>query len=289
MNLEIAIVGVPALPVFKPELSAEIISEKESALAESALIGRVSNRAENDSANNARKLLREISGGLDRQRKKITEPFVEMQRLLIRIVEPHLDELKREDGRLELLVKEFTLAEQRRVREEQEVQEREIRRIESEKQAELLRIAREQAEAERKAHEAAIAAQKLIDEARNKKQRKAAEAAAAESRRLSLAAEESARQQTQIVTDQAELATQIESKPVEITRSAGQVVRRVWKISQINDFQLVRARPDLVRKIEWDKNAITEELNRGVKLPGVTAEEDIKIGTRGKTYKTIDV
>lgn len=292
MRLEVAIIGAPALPVFQPSLSAEAIAEKDNALATSALIGKVTNREENDAANNARKGLREISGLLDRQRKKLTEPFVEAQRLLIRIVEPHIDELKREDGRLELLVKDFALAEQRRIREEQEAQQRELARIEAERQAELRRIQEEQERKEREAREAREAAERAASEARSKKEREAAAKALQEAeakRKEAEAAAALAAQEAQLVNEQANLSARIESKPVEITRSAGQTTKKVWKITQINDFQLVRARPDLVRKIEWDIVAIKQLLADGVKLPGVTAEEDLSVGVRGRATRTVDV
>ena len=292
MNLDVLIVGTPAVPVFEPTLSADAIAAKEDALATSALIGKVTNRAENDAANNARKSLREVSGALDRQRKKMTDPFVEAQRLLIRTVEPHIDELKQEDARLELLVKDFTLAEQRRIREEQEAQQRELDRIERERQSELRRIQLEQERVERAAREAREAAERAAREATNKAQREAAAKAQQEAEAKRKEAEASAAlaaQQTQIVNERADLDARIESKPVEITRAHGQTNRKVWKITQINDFQLVRARPDLVRKIEWDMLAIKQLLADGVKLPGVTAEEDLSIGVRGKATKTIDV
>ena len=185
MNTSVILIGAPILPAFQPNLSPEAIAEKENALASSALIGKVTNRAENDAANNARKALKEVSSAIDKARKKLTEPFVEAQRALIRAAEPHIDELNQEDARLQLLIKDFTLAEQKRIREEQEAQARELARIEAERQAELLRIAREQAakeaalererlEAERKEREAAEAIERQAREATNKKQREAA-------------------------------------------------------------------------------------------------------------------
>jgi len=305
------LIGAPILPAFQPNLSPEAIAEKENALASSALIGKVTNRAENDEANNARKTLKEVSSAIDKARKKLTEPFVEAQRALIRAAEPHIDELNQEDARLQLLIKDFTLVEQKRIREEQEAQAREIARIEAERQAELLRIAREQAakeaalererlEAERKEREATEAIERQAREATNKKQREAAEKARIEAvQRAEAARIERERQQAELqaraqadalaASERAAEAARIESKPVEITRSVGQVVKKVWKITQINDFQLLKARPDFVRKIEWDMVAIKAALDAGDKLPGVTAEQDISVGARGRAQRTIDI
>lgn len=308
----LSIIGVPALPAFVPNLSPEAIAEKDSALSKSAGIGKVTNRAENDAANNARKQLREISLGLDKQRKKFTDQFVEAQRACIRAVEPHIEELKQEDARLELLVKDFTLAEQKRIREEQEAQERELRRIEEQKQAEILRIAREQAAAEEKLRqereaaerverEAREAAARLASEATTKKQREAAEVQRIEAeQRAEIRRAEQQRQQEELqrkasaeaaaAAERAAEATRIESRTIEITRSVGQVTKKEWVIDQINDFQLLKARPDLVRKIEWDTRALKQALaDSNGKIQGVTAHEDIQVGVRGKSRQTIDV
>lgn len=320
--------ATPVLPAFAPNLTPEAIAEKDAALAGSALIGKVANREQNDLATEARKRLKSLSRGLDKRRKELTEPFVEIQRALIRSVEPHIQELDREDGRLENLMKDFKLAEDRRIREEQEAQQRELERIERERQAELDRIRREaevaeaarqaeirksqeeQARKEREAREAREAAERAAREATNKKQReeaaRQAEAAEAARKEADKAAAEAAAKFTQNqelskaaqvqetaalerVNENADARAQVESKPVEITRSAGQVVKKKWKITQINDALLFRSHPYLAREVKWDRLQITELLNSGVKLPGVTAEEDFDINIRGRTQRTIEV
>lgn len=234
----VLIAALPPLPLIENTVTVEAIAEKENALAASALIGKVENREQNDAATEARKRIKGLAGDFDRERKRITDPLVEMQRIFIRTVEPHIDELKREDGRLELLQKDFALAEQRRVREEQAAQQRELERIEAERKAALATATPEQAV---------------------------------------------------IINENADLKSRIEAKPVEVTRSRGQTNRKVWKITQINDFQLMKVRPDLIRKIEWDVVGIKQILDAGQTLPGVTAEEDLKISTRGNAKPLIDV
>lgn len=238
----VLIAALPPLPLIENTVTVEAIAEKENALAASALIGKVENREQNDAATEARKRIKGLAGDFDRERKRITDPLVEMQRTFIRTVEPHIDELKREDGRLELLQKEFALAEQRRVREEQLAQQRELQRIEADRQKALANATPEQA---------AVL--------------------------------------TEVINENAALKSRIESKPVEVTRSRGQTNRKFWRITQINDFQLLKARPDLVRKIEWDVVGIKQILDAGQTLPGVTAEEDLKISTRGNAKPLIDV
>jgi hypothetical protein len=273
-------------------LTPAAIAQKESALANSALIGRVTNAAENKTAIEAMKSLKSLSSQFERERKELTEPLLEAQRYLKRAVDTERDELDREFGRLECLAKDFAMEEQRRIREEQEAQLRELARIEAEKQAELKRIADEQARVDREAREAREAAERAAREATNAEERKMAEAAriaAEEQSRKAHATAAQAAMLTQTVTDNADLRSRIESKPVEPQRAYGQSNRKVWKITQINDFQLMKARPDLIRKIEWDVLAIKQILNEGGKLPGVTAEEDLKVSVRGTATKTIEV
>ena len=291
--MEISLIGQLA-PAILPAsiLTLAAIAQKNSALANSALIGKVTNAAENKTAIEAMKSLKSLSSQFERERKETTEPLLEAQRKLKRAVDMERDDLDREFGRLECLAKDFALEEQRRIREEQEAQQRELARIEAEKQAELKRIADEQARVEREAREAREAAELAAREATNAEARKAAEAARIAAEEQSRKAQASAAQAaalTQTVTENADLRSRIEAKPVEAQRAYGQANRKVWVIKQINDFQLMKSRPDLVRKVEWDMLAIKQILNEGGTLPGVIAEEDLKIGVRGMAMKAIDV
>jgi hypothetical protein len=298
---------------FQPfTIKPEVLKMRDNALAVSALIGKVETAKHNELSAAARKQIKSILSLFETNRKRLKEPILEAGRQLDRVVEQERMELLKEDARLGVLEKEFMRAELRRKAEEEELQRKELARIEAEKQAELLRIAREQAEAERKAREAAEAearkareaaeaAARLAQEATNKKQREAAEKARLEAERMAEAAKveaarvaaenaEKARQQAQLAQERADQAAMLESKPVDINRARGQFVKKVWIIDQINDFQLMKARPDLVRKIEWDLVGLKQALADGQKLPGVTAHEDIGVGNRGGIApKTIDV
>lgn len=284
MTTDLQLIAAPPLPVEKFTVNAEAIQMRDRALEQAALIGKVENAEQNNQCVNAKKALKSIVSLFESQRKKLKEPYLEAGRQIDRITTSESLEAEKELGRLECLEKDFIRKEQRRVVEEQEIQRRELARIEAEKQAELKRIADEQARVEREAREAREAADRLAAEATNKKQRAAAEAARVESERLAREAESKAREaaaQTQIVTEAASNAAYVESRPVDITRARGQAIRKVWVIDQINDFQLMKARPDLVRKIEWDLTGLKQALADGQKLPGVIAHEDIHVDTRG--------
>lgn len=75
-------------------------------------------------------------------------------------------------------------------------------------------------------------------------------------------------------------------KPV---RANNQAVRKNWEIIKINEFQLCRARPDLVRKIEFDMRRLKEELSNDVKLPGVEAREIVTSSVITKHETIIEV
>ena len=112
--------------------------------------------------------------------------------------------------------------------------------------------------------------------------------------RLSVLAADFARDEQRRISEEKAQAEKLGESPealaaIQPSRQTGQTTRKVWVIKQINDFQLLKARPDLVRKIEWDMVAIKDLLNQGVKLPGVTAEEDLRVGVRGKTGALVDV
>lgn len=294
------------------KIKPEVLQMRDNALAKSALIGKVENAKQNEASALARRDIKSLLSLFETGRKKLKEPILDAGRQLDREVETERQDLLKEDARLQQLEQEFMRAEMKRRAEEEEAQRRELARIEAEKQAELLRIAREQAEAERKAREVAEAearkarealeaANRLAAEAKNKAQRaeaekaraeaaKAAEAARVEAARVEAENAERARQQAQLASERAEAAALVESKPVEISRTVGQTVKKVWIIDQINDFQLMKARPDLVRKIEWDIAGLKQALADGHKLPGVVAHEDISVGSRGgKVANAIEV
>ena len=310
MNAETSLIIAPAAFSYPVSLHPNAHAAKELALSSSALIGKVTNRAENDACVASKKQIKTILLTIERQRKTLKEPIIEAGRTLDRACEAFKLELDQELGRLEELEKEFLREEARRVEEERRRQQEELERIERERQAELRRIEQERLAAERKAREEVEAkaraereaAAQLAREATNKAQREAAEKARIEAE----ARAESARQQAaidaeaarvaaekaaQAVQECADVAAHIESRHIPETRASGQVVRKVWVIDQINDFQLMKARPDLVRKIEWDMVNLKAALeSSGGKLPGVTAHEDIKAGTRqGKQPLTLDV
>ena len=203
-------------------------------------------------------------------------------------------------------------ADLKRISDEQAAREAEANRI----QDEIDSKAREVKEAaELKARQEREAAEKLAREATNKKQREAAEkarieaeqraaAAKIESDKVEVAAKaerervgadlrrqaEASAAQIAAVEEKAGDAAYCAAKPVEITKVAGQRMTSDFEITKINEWALMKARPDLVREIKFDLRAMKDELKRGVKLPGVEAKEVFKSDVRvGKELPAINV
>jgi hypothetical protein len=61
------------------------------------------------------------------------------------------------------------------------------------------------------------------------------------------------------------------------------------EIQEIREWELAKARPDLVRRIEFDLIEIKRLLNTGVKLPGVIAKPVVKSSVRAGRAEIVNV
>lgn len=292
MSEAVQVFIAPALPAptEKFSVSPEAIKAREEALEAAAPIGVVRNAKENEDCFKARKRIKILLGIFESHRKALKEPIIELGRQLDRAHAGAVEELEREAARLEGCEREFAIAERNRVREEEMAQERERQRIEAERQAEIRKAQEEAAEKERQAQAAARAAEEAAAAARTKKQKEEAAKLAAEAQQKQAEAQQ-ASQQTQLdigrINDVAEALTQRESRPISPVKAKGQAIREDWVIESINDHQLYKARPDLVREFKWDLVALKEALDAADgKIPGVVAKKGIKVGTRGGSMQT---
>lgn len=279
----------PMLPVF--QIAPAALATRDEALANSALIARVENAEQNKLAVEAHIFLKRVSSDFEKARKKLKEPLIEAGRQLDRVIATEVSEVEKEIGRISQLTATFQIAEQRRIREEQEAQARELERIEAEKQAEIQRIAREQADAERKAREAAEAAARQAAEATNAKQRQAAELARLEADRIAREAAEKSAAAMQLANENAAAATLAEAKPIVAQRTTGQVVKTVWEYEIVNPILFAKMHPDCV---QWEKMPviaaqIIQHLNAGMTLKGVSAKQVTKSNVRAGTAPLIEV
>lgn len=123
--------GPEKLPAF--QLTPSALALRDAALTKAALIGKVGNADENAAAVRAQVELKSIASSFEKARKKVKEPIIEAGRQIDRVIATELAEVEKELGRIQCLVSDFQLAEQRRIREEQEAQQRELDRIEADR------------------------------------------------------------------------------------------------------------------------------------------------------------
>lgn len=128
---EIILADKPVLPPIS--ISPAALALRDQALAGASLIGKVENADENTRAVRAAIELKRIAQAFERQRKELKEPMLDAGRKLDRLVATELLDVNKELGRIENLTSEFQLSEQRRIREEAELQRKELERIEAER------------------------------------------------------------------------------------------------------------------------------------------------------------
>ncbi|MDE2098715.1 MAG: hypothetical protein KGL39_15785 [Patescibacteria group bacterium] len=282
MSQDLPLMSAPAIPAGPITITPSALARKEAALEASALIGKVTNAAENDAAAKARAQLKAVFRDFERSRVAMKEPALQYGRDVDRAVAPHKDELDQEDGRLAELVSEFALAERRRMAEEERLQRAELERIEREKQQELQRIADEQARVERQAREAREAAERLAQAATDDQAKAAAEAARVESERLQREAEKTAQESkaaVETVEARAGQAAYYESRPVLPTKARGQSERDDWEVEVTNPYDLAKFHPDCVT-ITPLIGKVKAALNEGRVLQGVRARKILTVNQR---------
>lgn len=293
--LQMTVAEKTQLPVF--QIAPAALAQRDAALSSAALIGKVENAAQNESATRAHIELKRISAGFEKERKKLKEPILEAGRQLDRVVNTELQEIEKEIGRISALSAAFQLAEQRRVREEEELQRKELERIEQARQAEIARIAREQAEVERKAREAQEAAEREARNAKNKEQAAAAEASrklAQEQARAAGVSRAAALAEQQRADDAANAARMAEAKPIQATRSSGQVVKTDWEITVTNPYDVAKFYPDCC-KVEILTGAVKERIKAGLAIDknftmkGIEFKAKLTTGVRAGTQQAIEV
>ena len=114
-------VALPAVTV-----SQVAIESKDRVLGASSLIASLKTADDNRKCFEARRAIEGLSRELEKERKKVTDPINDWLRQFKATVDTQRQELEQESGRLAQLEKDFNLAEQRRVFEEQEAQRREL-------------------------------------------------------------------------------------------------------------------------------------------------------------------
>ena len=298
------------LPVFTLNRNPD----KEAALEQAALIGKVSSRDTKIVAVRAQQALKKVISDLEKARKFWKDPLIVRGRELDTMIEKEKLEPEKELARVTQEVSAFDLAERRRVEEEERLQREQVARIQRERDAELALLAAEQAakeaearrvqeEADKKAREAQEAAAALAAAATTKEQQEAAQRAQEEATRALGAAFEVKQAQdarieavaaltaalTQQIEEKAADAAYVAARPIEATHVAGQRKATGWKIEVTDVYMLAKFRPDLV-EFKPKLGEIKACLNEGQEIRGIKAEREYTSGVRlSREAKAIDI
>lgn len=266
--------------------SKEADALKVEALAISALIGKVTNAAENEQAVKAQAALHSIISGVEKARKEAKAPVNEFGKRIDAVAAKFVDdELKPEELRIMRLVSDFAQLEQAKLRAAEQVRIREEQRIEAERQSELARIAAEEAGRNQKLQEAEREAQRLAAMATSVAEKAKAEALRVEvekQRALAAAQSHEALDAVNAHFDEKAAAMPTLTAPI---RAEGQIVRQDWDVVVSDIWLLAKAHPTCV-KIEPRISEIKELLRLGVQVRGVTARAIIRAGVRSAPERT---
>jgi DNA repair exonuclease SbcCD ATPase subunit len=271
-------------------ISPDAETLKLSALENAALVGKVTNAAEQEVAVAAQKELRRVLKLCEDARVECKAPVLDYSRRIDDTAKRFKAELDEEESRIVELIADFQALEAARVRAAEALKRLEEERLERERQAELRRV---QEEAEAKQRELQKQQDELAAKARAAKN--AEQAAEAEKQRLELERQKAlaaAESHAELDKINERHCDQMAALPTaSAARADGQIVKTDWQIAVTDIWALARSHPMAV-KIEPRMKEIRELLDLGVKVAGVTASKVQKPSVRVESRqerKTIEV
>lgn len=239
----IAVTGVGDVQI---AVEPEARERRDAVLAEAAEIASVSNNFDQEAAADVLARMQEMARGVERARKTVKEPLLDVGRRIDAVAREFSDMLDAEADRLGRLIGAYRQS----------------------LQAEIAR--KEQEEREKR--------QRLIEDANREKSRLDAEAAKAKTEAERQAVEEKAQDLVRQTN-----AALVESKQAEANaklRPAGIVERGSWKYEVEDIAKVFAARPDLCL-IEPNGSAIRGAIKAGLRqCPGLRIFKDSKVTTR---------
>lgn len=120
--------------------TSSALAMREAAMEQAALIGRVSNGAEQEQAVAAQRELRNVIKLAEDSRKKIKEPVLEYGRKIDNVAREFRADLETEELRLAQLIGDFQTLELQRIRAEEAARNTELDRLERDRQAALSQV-----------------------------------------------------------------------------------------------------------------------------------------------------
>jgi hypothetical protein len=255
------------------------------ALEAAAIIGRVSTPEENARAVDAQRVVVAAKGLVEKARKQLKEPVLDFGRQIDATAKQLVAPLEPEEMRLAKLLGDYQQLQEAKRKAEEAARLLEEKRIEMERQNEFARLRREQQALEQKLMAEAAELSRKANEVKNAAERAKLEQLAQETKRQQELAAAQSLERMEAVQEkfdaQAQALPQVEA-PV---RAKGQAVSEEVVIDGIREFELMRARPDLVRKVEFDLLTLKKDLAAGTKVPGVTWHKETKSRVRTSSYR----
>jgi pyruvate/2-oxoglutarate dehydrogenase complex dihydrolipoamide acyltransferase (E2) component len=246
---------------------------RDSAISEARCVGKVCDPLTAELAVVALKSLKDLSRTVEKHRKDIKEPVLNLGRLIDSTAKDFCADLEKEETRITKLLNAYQSEIDRIAREQEEKRQADIRRLQEEERKRQEEAARK----EREAKAAQEAAERAAREAVNAEQRKAAieQARLADEERRRLAAQ---------AAQEAAIARQAEAKAMQPTqapqRAEGASVQRPWVFDLIDINALYKARPELV-ELNVKRSEILARIRAGEReIPGVKIYQETKVSVR---------
>lgn len=268
--------------------TSEIRAQIEQALESTALIGAVSDVESNAKAADAIGQLKAIAATIEKARKAIKEPVLELGRAIDAKAKELSQELVVEMNRIGKAVTDWQTEQMEKQRAAERLRQQELERIERERREAEEKAERERQEAIREANRKAA---EEAAKARNEQERQAAEQRRLEAEARALRDAEEAKQRAEQMAKQDAMAT---AAPVTKPKAQGQVVKEEYEFEMTNPFDLVRTHPGLVeitlRRAEA-KAAIEALARTGaeLKIPGLRIWKAVKVQQRATKNAVIEV
>jgi uncharacterized membrane protein YqiK len=284
-----------ALILYDPTKTAATIApalqaRKSAALESIETITEVTSDQANEAATVIVQQISDLIKHVEKEHDEAKAPYWAACKAISGIRNTFLAELETERTRVNKLCGNFV---QDRLEVQREAERERVRQLEKIEQAKH----EEEERAEQARIDAEVERRRQVDEAEAQaakaKSKKAQAEATAKLQELEKQRQEAA---AQAERDRAERETQAEQEkaavaPVApITKAAGQVVKTPWVFKVTNIFDLVRARPDLV-KMEPKTKEINELINELEirKIPGLEITQEVQIGTRKTGLKFLEL
>lgn len=250
------------------------------ALEASALIGQVATEEQNEVCSAALAKIKGARKELETVRKLLKDPITKFGRLIDSTHEEIERPLLPEEMRLGKLSGSWLALQEAKRKAEEAARLLEQQRVEQERQAEMARVAREEEAKRRQLAAEQEEAQRKLDEAKTAQEAQAAAALGAEVRRQQELAAATSHERMEAVQEK----FNAESAAIPVVeapaRAKGQTFTEDLIIDAINEWELLKARPDLVRKIEFDLVTLKKELSEGKIVRGVKFHKEPKAGVR---------